>query len=76
MATVSREIVRRTLGISVTDGVDGSGSAKTKIYSYNGLKNDASDAGLLQAGEALGSLMQPTVQGVRVTEVAEILEIA
>ncbi len=73
MAAVNREILKRTLNISVADGVGADGSARSRTYSYNGLKTQAADEALLQAGEALGALMAAEVQGIRVSEVAEIV---
>lgn len=76
MAQVTKEIFKRTLSINVEDGVTASGTVKTKAHNYNGLKLDATDEGILAAGNALGSLMKAPVQVVVLTDKAELEEAA
>ena len=58
---IEKVMARRTLGISVKDGMNADGTDKLKTYSYSKLKDTAADVDVLAVGKALGSLMNSEV---------------
>ena len=70
---IEKVMARRTLGISVKDGMNADGTDKLKTYSYSKLKDTAADA--LAVGKALGSLMNSEVAEVIVTEKSTLTEV-
>ena len=72
---IEKVMARRTLGISVKDGMNADGTDKMKTYSYSKLKDTAADADVLAVGKALGSLMNSEVAEVIVTEKSTLTEV-
>ncbi len=70
---ITADILNRTLSIAVEDGMMADGSTpKLKSYNFTGVSPDATLENLYKAGDALGGLMKPTVDGVRLTEKSDL----
>ncbi len=72
--SITEEILQRTLNINIEDGLNAAGKPKIKARTYSGVKKDAAADKLYAAGEALGGLMQQTVQSITVTAKTELGE--
>lgn len=70
---ITADILNRTLSVAVEDGVGADGSTpKLKTYNFTGVSREATLERLYKAGEALGKLMKPTVDGVQLTEKSDL----
>lgn len=74
MANVNKEILKRSLVLSVEDGKNGDGSTKYKNRTFSGIKGDATVDNIFAAGKALGGLLEKDVQGVMLNEKCELSE--
>lgn len=71
---VQKSVTNASLRITVDDGFTGSGTAKTKNYTYSNIKTDATDENLHAAGAALASLMEPELVGIFRVDTAELTD--
>ena len=74
MANVKQEIIKRSLIINVANGVDDSGTAKIKAFTFDKLKADAKVEDVFKAADALGGLYQESVQSIVLSEKRELAE--
>lgn len=74
MANINKEIMKRSLVLSVADGQNSDGSAKYKSRTFGGVKGDATVDAIFAAGTALGGLLQNAVQGIMLSEKSELAE--
>ena len=74
MANINKEIMKRSLVLSVADGQNSDGSAKYKNRTFGGVKGEATVDAIFAAGTALGGLLQNDVQGIMLSEKSELAE--
>ena len=65
-------VTKRTLSISIARGQDANGNPVSKSYIYNNVKPDATPAGMLVVGTALGGLFDNEITGLTVVERATL----
>ena len=73
--SIEKVMARRTLGISVKDGLNGDGTDKLKNYSFSKLKDTAPDADVFAVATAIGGLMNKEVAEVTITEKSTLSEV-
>lgn len=66
--------ITRKLILVVSAGVTESGDIKTKSYTFNNLSEEASANAVMQAAEAIGSLMGSPVLNYFVNDKNEVLD--
>ena len=67
-------VVKRTLGISISRGEDADGNPVSKSYTYSNVKPDAEPAKILAVGKALGGLFDNDITGLVVVERSSLTE--
>ena len=71
---VTMNVLKRTLSIGISRGVDADGNPVSKSYVYSNVKPDAEPAKLMAVGQALGSLFDNEITGLVVVERASLTE--
>ncbi len=74
MANINKDIVKRSLILSVEDGTNGDGTTKYKNRTYSGIKGEATVDDIFKAGSALAGLYNATVNAILLSEKAELAE--
>ncbi|MER2138725.1 MAG: DUF1659 domain-containing protein [Succiniclasticum sp.] len=67
-------VVKRSLNVSVSRGVNADGTPVSKSYVYSNIKPDAEPAKILAVGKALGGLFDNDITGLEVTERSTLTE--
>lgn len=63
-----KSVEKLTLAVQLENGVNSSGAAVSKTYSYNSIKTDAAAEALLTVGNSLAGLFSHSLEGVYTTE--------
>ena len=72
--TINKQIIKRSLILSVEDGQNGDGSTKYKARTYSGIKGDATVDNIFKVGTALSGLYGAVVNSIMLSEKAELAE--
>ena len=63
-----KNVQKLSLLVQVENGVNSSGAAVSKTYTYNGIKPEANVDSILTVGNSLGGLINHALEGVYTTE--------
>ena len=72
--TINQNLLKRSLGINVEDGVNADGSTRTKSRTYSEIKENSAIESLYEAGNALASLMANNMVNIMLNERSELVE--
>ena len=72
--TINKQIVKRSLILSVEDGKNTDGTTKYKARTYSGIKGDVTVDNIFKAGSALAGLNGAAVSSIMLSEKAELAE--
>jgi hypothetical protein len=65
---VNKTLTKRTLVLTLDNGVDAKGKAVTKNFSFSGVKVGSAPEAILAGAHALSDLFQRSLVGINVTE--------
>lgn len=74
MATIDKELLKRSMIINIENGVDENGQTKYKTKTFNGIKEEASLENIHAVGTAVGGLLDAAVKDIELSEKSALNE--